>query len=109
MAQEQDLQLLRAQIDKLDRQILGLIGRRMQIVTDIKQVKEHHGLEVYQPDREQELVERLVREKSGPLDPEAVRAIWTAIMQQSKALQARGAKCADRSATAGIVRAPSEL
>jgi chorismate mutase/prephenate dehydratase len=84
------LKTLRAQIDKLDLQILELINKRAQLAAEIGKIKNDHGSEVFSPAREEEVLQNVVEanEKNrGPLDDGTVRAVFREIMSGSRALQ----------------------
>jgi chorismate mutase/prephenate dehydratase len=81
---------LRARLDELDAEILGLLGERYRVVEDIVRVKQQSGDGVYVPARERAQIERLLRlnEASGsPLRPDALRAIFREILSASRAMQ----------------------
>jgi chorismate mutase/prephenate dehydratase len=85
-----NLKHLRAQIDKLDLQILKLVNERAGLAADIGRVKNDHGSEVFSPAREEEVLQNIreAHEKGkGPLDFETVRAVFREIMSGSRALQ----------------------
>lgn len=77
----------RARIDAIDRQILDLLNRRAEAAIQVGRIKQDKGADPYVPEREQELLDRLLRLNSGPLPSEAIRAIWREIFSASLALQ----------------------
>jgi chorismate mutase/prephenate dehydratase len=84
------LKHLRAQIDKLDLQILKLVNERAALAAEIGGVKTDHGSDVFSPAREEEVFTNILAalEKSkGPLDAGAIRAIFREIISASRALQ----------------------
>lgn len=48
----EELQYLREQIDQVDKSLLSLLEKRMQLVAEVGEVKNRHGLPIYAPDRE---------------------------------------------------------
>ena len=69
------LRNLRAQIDKLDLQILDLVNKRAGVAAEIGKLKNEHGEEVFSPAREEEVLQNVlqVNEKNkGPLDQATV-------------------------------------
>ena len=48
----EELQNLREQIDQVDKTLLSLLAKRMQLVAEVGEVKNRHGLPIYAPDRE---------------------------------------------------------
>jgi chorismate mutase/prephenate dehydratase len=78
---------LRAQIDKLDLQIVDLLNKRAHLAGEIGKVKNDHGAEVFSPAREEEVLQNVVQANKGPLDEGTVRAVFRELMSGSRALQ----------------------
>ncbi|KAF5029873.1 Chorismate mutase type II [anaerobic digester metagenome] len=53
------LQELRAEIDDVDSQILTLILKRRDLISDVISYKKEHNLPVFAPDREQQVLKRV--------------------------------------------------
>ncbi len=83
------LKTLRAQIDKLDLQILKLINERAELARDIGKIKEVNGNEVFSPTREQEVFDNVVSHNKGPLDETTVRAVYREIISGARAIERR--------------------
>lgn len=81
------LRSLRAQIDKLDLQILKLVNERASLAAEIGRVKNDNGAEVFSPGREEEVLQNVGQANKGPLDEHTIRAIFREIMSGSRALQ----------------------
>jgi chorismate mutase / prephenate dehydratase len=77
----------RAQIDKLDLQILDSINKRAQLAAEIGKIKEGEGESVFNPAREEEVFANILQANKGPLDATTIRAIYREIMSGSRALQ----------------------
>lgn len=54
-----DLQELRSEIDGVDSQILTLILRRRDLISDVINYKKDHSLPVFAPDREQQVLKHI--------------------------------------------------
>src|SRR4051794_24215006 len=78
---------LRAEIDQIDRELVGLLNRRAAVASQIGQLKEQQGLEVWSPAREEEVLARALAASCGPLPPETLRLIFRELMSGSRALQ----------------------
>lgn len=78
------IEALRAQIDSVDRQLLALLGTRMDISRQIGRYKNEHGIAIVQPGRWEELLGRMVREgvKRG-LSEDFVRRLFEVIHAES--------------------------
>jgi chorismate mutase/prephenate dehydratase len=81
------LKSLRAQIDKLDLQILDLVNKRAGVAADIGKLKNDQNAEVFAPAREEEVLKNVLEQHKGPLDPDTIRAIFREIVSGSRALQ----------------------
>lgn len=79
-----DFSHLRNAIDDVDHQILELLQRRLELVLEVGELKRQHGIKVYDPNREREVLERLVAARKAPLRPETVRRIFERIIDESR-------------------------
>ena len=82
-----DLAQLRAQIDAIDRQVLGLLNRRAKIAQEVGESKRKNGVPVFRPEREAQVMQGLARENAGPLSPESVAAIYREVISACRALE----------------------
>lgn len=81
-----DLQTLRVEIDATDRQIIELFARRMDICGQVAQYKAAHGIAIYAPEREAQVLEAL----AGKTTPEMLpytRRLFQVLMDLSKEYQ----------------------
>ena len=78
---------LRAEIDRLDKELVALLNRRAAIAAQIGQVKEQQGLEVWSPAREEEVLAKALAAHDGPLPVETLRLIFRELMSGSRAMQ----------------------
>jgi chorismate mutase len=78
---------LRQQIDTIDRRLLELLAERLRVVHQVGDQKREKGLAVFDPVREEALLENLVRNAPHVLDEQAVRAIFQAIVSESRRLE----------------------
>ena len=83
-----NLEELRTQIDRIDRQIVELYVQRMETVSRISAFKREHGLAVYDPAREDILLERAA-EQAGPRYAEDVQKLFRFLLALSKEAQER--------------------
>jgi chorismate mutase/prephenate dehydratase len=79
---------LRQRIDALDRELLALLNRRMQVVVEVGELKKHEGSPVFRPEREAQVIDGLKAVNTGPLLNACVAPIWREIMSASRALEA---------------------
>ena len=86
---QQRAQTLRGQIDKLDVQLLKLMNERAELAVEIGKIKDAEGDKVFAPEREEEVLDRILSENKGPLDNRALRAVFRELMSGSRAVQRR--------------------
>jgi chorismate mutase/prephenate dehydratase len=77
----------RSRINNLDEEILNLLNRRGQVALQIGELKRQQDLPYFVPERESEILDRLIALNPGPLSGDAVRAIWREILSASLALE----------------------
>ena len=90
-----ELDALRTEISELDRRLLELLNRRLELVASVRDYKDSAGERWIDPEREAELLEALVAANPGPLSKRGVTSIFSAVLDVLKQEVA-----ADRSAAA---------
>jgi chorismate mutase-like protein len=88
---------LRQSIDELDRQILELIAERLRLVMQVGEVKRSLGLDVYDPIREKDLLERVARAAPVPITAAMAQRIFQCIIEESRSLEQRHVSAIERS------------
>jgi 3-deoxy-7-phosphoheptulonate synthase/chorismate mutase len=86
---EATLEELRVRIDGLNAEILALLQARAQVVLDIGLFKQGHGLDPYDPRREEEELHTVIDAMGGPFAPADVREIFRSIFRASLDLMDR--------------------
>jgi len=81
------LKELRNRIDELDDRIIKLLNERAHIVVEIGKLKSKAGGQIYAPDREKEVLEKITKANEGPLPNKCLVAIWRELMSGSFALE----------------------
>jgi len=81
------LAALRVRIDALDRELLALLNRRMQVAVAVGELKKSEGSPVFRPEREAQVIAGLKAVNTGPLKDDSVAPIWREIMSASRALE----------------------
>lgn len=83
-----ELERLRARIDELDRQVLGLYARRFELVREIAHAKERAGRAVEDPAREERMRAAYARAAAElGLEPTLCEGLLELILRESKGLQ----------------------
>jgi chorismate mutase-like protein len=84
---EREIDGWRRRIDQIDSQIIGLLNSRSACAVEIGKLKHAAGLPIYSPEREKSILERVMRENPGPLDPTAVRRVFERIIDEGRRLE----------------------
>jgi chorismate mutase/prephenate dehydratase len=77
----------RERIDQIDRELVKLLNERAQVVIEIGKLKNKTGGQVYAPDREKEVFEKIKSVNQGPLPDRTLTAVWRELMSGSFALE----------------------
>ena len=80
------LKQLRAQIDRIDDELVKLVNQRAELARQIGHLKENDA--VLRPEREAQILQRVQNDNTGPLSKQAVAQLFTEIMSQCRALEA---------------------
>lgn len=84
---------LRDEIDRIDRDLIKLVARRLHSSVEIARIKADRGLAMRSPDREAELIDE-ARDDAATLgvDPEYVEALMNVVLDHSRAAQQAAVK-----------------
>ena len=73
----------RAEIEKLNMNILAMLNKRAKIVGEIRLFKDKHGIPLFCPEREQEMLEKLISKNRGPFKNETIKKLFLEIFRAS--------------------------
>ena len=82
-----DISGLRAAIDEIDAKILDLINQRLLLARQIGAVKKQAGTRIIDHRREKDILDRLRRTNSGPLDDDGLQRVFEAIIAAGRSVQ----------------------
>jgi chorismate mutase len=95
---------LRQRIDALDERLVELLNERASCALAIGELKKALGLEIYQPNREAQVLTH-VRDHGaaigGPLGPEALTRLFERIIDEARRLERESAASVHGDGTAG--------
>jgi chorismate mutase len=77
----------RAKIDALDRRLAELLSERAQCVIAIGRIKNSNKIEVFDPERERQIILNILRENKGPLDDDAMRRIFERVIDECRRIE----------------------
>ncbi|HRE56055.1 MAG TPA: chorismate mutase, partial [Candidatus Competibacter sp.] len=89
MSEADSLSALRERIDALDRQIQALIAERARCAQAIGALKQAAGASgnLYRPEREAQVLRRVIETNQGPLSNEEMARLFREIMSACLALE----------------------
>jgi chorismate mutase len=82
-----DLEDWRRRIDGIDDQLMRLLNSRSACAVEVGRIKRAQGLPIYAPEREAWILDRVMRDNPGPLEPLAVRRVFERIIDESRRLE----------------------
>jgi len=78
---------LRQAIDRCDEQIVHLLNERTRHVLQIGELKRAAGQEIYVPNRERAVLQRICKLNEGPITDDSLRYIYREVMSSALALE----------------------
>ena len=84
------IEKLRLRIDEIDEQLVQLLNARAACALAIGAEKKAAGIEVYQPQREAQVLEHVQRINPGPLDDGAVKRLFERVIDEARRLERLG-------------------
>ena len=84
---EERLGALREAIDQTDKELLRLLNQRMDLACRVGRIKAENGLLLFDPCREEAILDRLAKLNPGPIAEASLRAIYREVFSASRLLQ----------------------
>lgn len=78
---------IRNAIDSIDTGLLKLLNDRAQLAIELGKLKNDLGLAIYDPAREREIIEMMLKKNEGPLDDKAVIGLFQRIIDESRRVE----------------------
>jgi chorismate mutase len=75
---------LREQLSDVDRGLVDAVNARLKLVAQLKRYKESRGIEFVDPEREEWMVNYLLRANRGPLSDEGLRELYVELLDLTK-------------------------
>jgi chorismate mutase len=82
-----DIDEIRKEIDRLDRELLRIFNERATLALTIGEIKKEKGLPVYDPQREKLIFERMKAANPGPLEDSAIVRLFERVIDESRSLE----------------------
>ncbi len=77
----------RIEIDGIDELIVQLLNRRARLAIKVGTLKKTFGLPIFDAEREQNVINRVLMANVGPLDERAVKKIFRRIICESRRVE----------------------
>jgi chorismate mutase len=78
---------LRELVDEVDRELIRALNERARIVQEIMAIKTKAGAPVYDPKREEEILQRVMEMNTGPIYDSSMRDIFELILHRIRDLE----------------------
>ena len=75
---------LREQLSDVDRGLVDAVNARLKLVAQLKRYKESRGIDFVDPEREEWMVNYLLRANRGPLSDEGLRELYVEVLDLTK-------------------------
>jgi chorismate mutase len=93
---------LRHDIDRVDEVLVRLLNERARVACEIGRMKKELGIEVYQPEREKQVLAHVRGiAAEGPLGADAIARLFERIIDEARRLERRLVHGEDEAAAAG--------
>jgi chorismate mutase-like protein len=93
---------LRNDIDRVDEVLVRLLNERARVACEIGRIKKELGVEVYQPEREKQVLAHVRGiAAEGPLGADAIARLFERIIDEARRLERRLVHGEDEPAPAG--------
>jgi chorismate mutase len=78
---------LRERVDEVDRQLIRILNERARIVQELVATKGEAGKPLFDPRREEEILQKVAEENEGPIYDSSMREIFELILHRIRDLE----------------------
>ncbi len=78
---------LRNRVDEVDRELIRILNERAHIVQEIVAIKTEAGKPLFDPRREEEILQKVAEENEGPIYDTSMREIFELILHRIRDLE----------------------
>jgi monofunctional chorismate mutase len=82
-----DIEGWRQKIDEIDLKLVDLLNQRSQCAIEIGKIKKKLNIDIYDPRREEMVIEGVRKVSKGPLHKEALQRLFERIVDESRRAQ----------------------
>jgi 3-deoxy-7-phosphoheptulonate synthase/chorismate mutase len=84
---QEKVQELRERVDAVDRELIRALNERARVVQEIATLKAEAGVPIFDPKREEEILQRAVEYNEGPIYDSSMRDIFELILHRIRDLE----------------------
>jgi len=84
---EPDIGEWRNRIDALDLDLVRILNERARCAIEIGKIKRRQNMPIYDPKREERIIETVTVHNPGPLDGEGMRRLFERIIDESRRIE----------------------
>ena len=78
---------LRSRVDEVDRELVRFLNERARIVQEIVEIKAEVGKPLFDPRREEEILQKVAEQNEGPIYDTSMREIFELILHRIRDLE----------------------
>ena len=87
MSSPEDVRQRRDEIDRLDAELVRILNLRASLALDLARLKQGLGWEIRDPERERQVLRRVIGSNPGPFDHTGIRRIFRRIICESRRME----------------------
>jgi len=87
MGTQNRIEDLRSRIDEVDRELIRILNERARIVQEIVAIKAEAGKPLFDPRREEEILQKVAEQNQGPIYDTSMREIFELILHRIRDLE----------------------
>ena len=84
---QEKVQALREQVDEVDLRLIQALNERARIVQELATIKAEAGVAIFDPKREEEILQRVAEMNPGPIYDTSIREIYELILHRIRDLE----------------------
>jgi chorismate mutase len=87
MGTQNRIEDLRSRVDEVDRELIRILNERARIVQEIVAIKADAGKPLFDPRREEEILQKVAEQNQGPIYDTSMREIFELILHRIRDLE----------------------
>ncbi len=78
---------LRSRVDEVDRELIRILNERARVVQEMVAIKAEAGKPLFDPRREEEILQKVAEQNEGPIYDTSMREIFELILHRIRDLE----------------------